>query len=113
MATITTGGGGQGVVTLPSTSTTILTGYISHGKPCSFQIVLTSGLSSESVNIVGVKSTDIVLLTPLNSQAAAMTQAYAVAVSGGVQIKSGGTSTGLESFAVLIVPQPWNMANGY
>ena len=110
MATIKTGaGGGVGVVTI--TSTVLLSAAITHGRPASFQITLSAGLSTENIPITGVKTTDIVLLTPLNAAAAALTQAYAVPTANNVSINSGGTSAGTEQFAVLILPQPLNFGS--
>jgi hypothetical protein len=105
MATIVTGGlGGAGIVTIAAT--VMLTGQLINGRPCSFQVVLSNGLSSENINIDGLKATDVAIITPMNSAAAAMTQAYALATSGQLQIKSGGTSNGTEKFSVMIFPQP-------
>lgn len=107
MATITTGAGSAGVVTLPVTSTISLTGPLVHGKPAAFTITLSNGKTSDIVTVAGLKSTDVAVLAPLNLAAASLTTAYATVSTGSLTISAGSTFAGTEIFGVLIFPQPF------
>lgn len=109
MATITTGSGSAGVITVSQTSTTSLSAALLHGKPCTFTITLTAGKTSDAVPIAGLHATDVAVLAPLNLAAAQLTTAYATISANTMTVSAGSTFVGTETFGVIIFPQPMNI----